>query len=123
MKTKIWILVFCIFLQGCHSYKLIDASKNEILMGKKYKIMTKNMKRQVVTIYKVNDTISGIVGSRERIEIPVTEIIEVKKRKFSTLKTVGLSLGTIVGVSGLYFLIDPIKFNFDGFTIAEEKSH
>ena len=98
MKKLLFLLSFSILFQSCYSYKSIDYNNNietdkkqklEVLMlnktSMKGKLVSKNEKTMIL------ETKDG------QGAIPVEQIYAVKVRKFSFLKSAGLTVGTFVG--------------------------
>ncbi len=97
MKSIIALFTLCIFLSSCSSYKILDFTKHETDVVKKYKItdsngnITKTNKCQ-----KIKDTLNC-----KKLNLPISNIKEIKQRKFSYLKTGAL----VVSIIGLEVLI------------------
>ena len=94
MKKFIFLLSFSILFQSCFSYKTVDY--NNIAIEKKQKfevsgVRGKNIKGRLVS---KNDQLMILENNGQLQEMPVSEIYEVKVRKFSILKSAGL-LGSI----------------------------
>lgn len=96
MKKINGILVLCFILTSCYSYRPIKEGES-VALGKKHQIRSIENKRENLTIWEMGDTIKGISESGKRREIPSGNVIEVRKRKFSTIKSV-LLMSSIVGV-------------------------
>ena len=103
MKPIIFLLCVCFLLSSCYSYKGVDLSRNKILTNKKYKIETKDTKIKA-KIYKINDSTITIIKKGIKTEIALSNIKEIKKRKFSYLKTIGVTTSTIL-ISTLIYVI------------------
>jgi len=95
MKNAIvYLLVFSFLLQSCQTYKDIDITKTKLVVGKTYQIK-QDTKFVKVKLEKVNDsTLTVLEGNATKV-IAVSEINEIKVKKFSTLKTVFLSAGIL----------------------------
>jgi len=94
MKKFIFLLSFSILFQSCFSYKTVDY--NNIAIEKKQKfevsgVRGKNIKGRLVS---KNEQLMILENKGQLQEMPVSEIYEVKVRKFSILKSAGL-LGSI----------------------------
>jgi hypothetical protein len=55
-------------------------------------------------LVNANDSIVKILVKNEERQIPVSEIKEIKQRKFSILKTIGLVPIIYVGITAIYLL-------------------
>ena len=94
MKNFIFLLSFSILFQSCFSYKTVDY--NNIAIEKKQKFEVSgvggnNIKGRLVS---KNEQLMILENNGQLQEMPVSEIYEVKVRKFSILKSAGL-LGSI----------------------------
>ncbi len=78
-------------------------SAHEIHANKKYKIETKDTKIKA-KIYKINDSTITIIKKGIKTEIALSNIKEIKKRKFSYLKTISLPI-VYVGLGIGYFAL------------------
>lgn len=104
MKIIIYSLLISILLQSCYSYKAIDLKTGTSLKeGKIYKINNTEtlLKGKLISS---NDTIIKLQIDKNEKQIPTTEVKEIKERKFSILKTVGLVPIIYAGVTIVYVL-------------------
>ena len=90
MKKLIFLLSISVLFQSCFSYKSVNY--NEIAIGKKPKVEVKgvggtNSKGRLVS---KNEQLMILENNGQLQEMPVSEIYEVKVRKFSILKSAGL---------------------------------
>lgn len=118
MRKLTLLLALAFLVQSCYSYR-IDTKPTDMIVGKIYKIKT-NHKTSRVTIKSINDS-SVVVRKRnfEEKEIPLNQITQAKKRKFSIVKTIALPV-TIAAVATIAFAasfnsnfldgMDPIQF-------------
>lgn len=96
MKSLITLFTLCVFLSSCSSFKTLDLTKHKIEATKKYKItdsngnITKTNKCQ-----KIKDSLNC-----EKLNLPISNIKEIKQRKFSYLKT-GVLVVSIIGLEVL----------------------
>lgn len=93
----ICVLVFSFFFQSCHTYKEIDIKSTKLVVGKKYQIK-QDTKFVKVKLEKVSDSTLTVLEQNTPKQIAVSEIKEIKVKKFSTSKTVWLSLGILTGL-------------------------
>jgi S-adenosylmethionine:diacylglycerol 3-amino-3-carboxypropyl transferase len=103
MKKLSLLLSFLILFQSCFSYKTVDV--NSIAIDKKQKIEVKgvggiNMKGTLV--FK-NEQILTLDNNGQLQKIPMSEIYEVKVRKFSIFKT-AIRFAAIYGVLVVFAL-------------------
>lgn len=91
------LLILC---SSCHSYRSMDVIADEIKLDKKYKITTKDYQKQKAVIKEV--TTSGVIAiiDEKEVEIPMVEIQEIRRKKFSYVKTLGIP----VAISGFFVL-------------------
>jgi len=94
MKKFIFLLSFSILFQSCFSYKTVDYNNIAIEKKQKFEVSGvggKNIKGRLVS---KNEQLMILENKGQLQEMPVSEIYEVKVRKFSILKSAGL-LGSI----------------------------
>ena len=87
MKKSSLLLSFLILFQSCFSYKTVDY--NSIPIEKKQKVEVKGVGGTNIkgTLVSKNEQILTVDTNGQLQKIPVSEIYEVKVRKFSLLKT------------------------------------
>ena len=98
MKKFIFLLSFSILFQSCFSYKTVDY--NNIVIEKKQKFEVsgvggKNIRGRLVS---KNEQLMILENNGQLQEMPVSEIYEVKVRKFSILKSTGLLGATYAAI-------------------------
>ena len=94
MRKFIFLLSFSILFQSCFSYKTVDYNNIAIEKKQKFEVSGvggKNIKGRLVS---KNEQLMILENNGQLQEMPVSEIYEVKVRKFSILKSAGL-LGSI----------------------------
>ena len=112
MKTSIIYLIVISFLfQSCYTYRTIDLSKTPLKLGETYKIRQEDkfIKGKLRTIY--DSTITVVVNKNEKI-ILLSDVNEIKERKISALKTIGLILSILVVGGAVYVGSQPIMGDF-----------
>ena len=90
MKNFIFLLSFSILFQSCFSYKTVDYNNIAIEKKQKFEVFGvegTNIKGRLVS---KNDQLIILENNGQLQEMPVSEIYEVKVRKFSILKSAGL---------------------------------
>ena len=106
MKKRSLLLSFLILFQSCFSYKTVDY--NRIPIEKKQKVEVKGIGGINIkgTLVSKNEQTLTLDTNGQLQEISLDEINEVKVRKFSILKTVGVIGGMYVftGIAALAFL-------------------
>ncbi len=111
MKQKIILfLVFPIVLQSCFSYRTIDANKDKFKEGKSYQIILSN-KSEKGTLLAQNDSVLNFKIKNNEKQVNKNQITEIKVKKFSVLKTIGLFTGIIVVGTTIGVVISFNNFN------------
>ena len=96
MKKFIFLLSFSILFQSCFSYKTVDYNNIAIEKKQKFEVSGlggKNIKGRLVS---KNEQLMILENNGQLQEMPVSEIYEVKVRKFSILKSSGVVAGAAV---------------------------
>ena len=90
MKKLPLLLSFIILFQSCYSYKTVNYTSIQI--EKKQKVEVKGVGGTNIegTLFSKNEQILTLDKNGQLQKIPVSEIYEVKIRKFSILKSFGL---------------------------------
>ena len=100
---KLFLLVAISFLlQSCFSYR-IDTKPNEMIVGKKFKIQRGN-KFSKVLVKSISDSSVVVTKGWNDEQIPLKEITQAKKRKFSVIKTIALPTTIAVVTVGIFAL-------------------
>ena len=105
MKNFSFLLSFFILFQSCFSYKTVDFSS--IPIEKKQKVEVKGVGGTNIkgTLVSKNEQILTVDTNGQLQKIPVSEIYEVKVRKFSILKSSGLLASSVLLVTAVLFSI------------------
>ena len=93
MKNRIvYLLIVSFLLQSCYTYKDVDLKKTQLIVGENYKIreVDKFVKSK---LQSANDSVITVMEGNVQKDIYTANIKEIKVQKFSTLKTVGLTVG------------------------------
>lgn len=103
MKRVLLLLALAFLVQSCYSYR-IETKPNEMVVGKRYKIKSNHGSTKGL-IKSISDN-SVVLKKRnfEEVEIPLSEITQAKRRKFSVLKTIGYPIAAIVVTAGIFAL-------------------
>ncbi|MDI9311377.1 MAG: hypothetical protein QM535_14290 [Limnohabitans sp.] len=88
-NAALLILLLPFLLQSCYSYKTINLGKTDLVEGKKYKVMQDN-KLKKVSLVTTNDSIATFKNGKVQNQIPISELKDIKIRKFSVIKTIAL---------------------------------
>ena len=104
MKNFSSLLLFLILFQSCFSYKTVDF--NNIPIKKKQKVEVKGVGGTYIkgTLVSKNEQILTLNNNGQLQKIPVSEIYEVKVRKFSILKSSGVLAISVTAVLSAIFI-------------------
>jgi hypothetical protein len=104
MKNFSSLLLFLILFQSCFSYKTVDL--NSIPIEKKQKVEVKGVGGTHIkgTLVSKNEQILTLNNNGQLQKIPVSEIYEVKVRKFSILKSSGVLAISVTAVLSAIFI-------------------
>ena len=105
MKKLSLLLISLILFQSCFSYKTVDY--NRIPIEKKQKVEVKGIGGINVkgTLVSKNEQILTLNNNSQLQKIPVSEIYEVKVRKFSILKSSGVLVSSVTAVLSTIFIV------------------
>lgn len=95
MKKIILFLAIGILFQSCYSYKAIENNPSELIIGKHYKVKQDKKSIKLKITSKTDSTIVFRSNSKEQV-ISNDEITNIKKRKFSVVKTAFSSIGLLI---------------------------
>jgi len=101
MKKISLLLSFLILFQSCFSYRTVNI--NTITLEKKQKVEVKGIGGTNIkgTLVSKNEQILTLENRGQLQKIPMSEIYEVKVRKFSFFKTAGVSLISLAAIGVL----------------------
>jgi len=99
------MLCICFFLTSCFSYRKIDLAEKEIKVNRKYKITTNDAEERKGRVYEVTDTAIGLTFNETKSEIPISDIKEIKQKKFSVLGNTALAVVAYLGVGLIAILV------------------
>jgi hypothetical protein len=97
MKKLLFLLSFSILFQSCYSYKSIDYNNIETDKKQKLEVLMLNKTSMKGQLVSKNEKTMILESKDGQGAIPVEQINAVKVRKFSFLKSAGLTVGTFVG--------------------------
>ena len=105
MKKSSLLLSFLILFQSCFSYKTVDY--NSIPIEKKQKVEVKGVGGTNIkgTLVSKNEQILTVDTNGQLQKISVSEIYEVKVRKFSLLKSSGVLASSILVATAVLFAV------------------
>ena len=116
MKNSIIYFIIISFLfQSCYTYKAIDLKETQLVVGENYKIR-QDTKFTKAELKSANDSITTFVIKNHPVNIPTSQLKEIKVQKFSTLKTIGLILSLGLVAVTVYGDIEMSDFGFGDFT-------
>lgn len=103
---RIFLLSLLILIQSCYSYKTSTSDDYIDLIDKKVKIETKQNKILKGKLTRVENNQLSIERHKKIKIIPISNLSEIKERKFSILKT--SFLGFTISLSVLALIVDAI---------------
>ena len=103
MKKTISFFLVLALLQSCYSYRTIDIKQVSLSNDKVYKIKTES-KFFKAKLAESNDSLVKIITKGNEKQIPIADIEQIKVKKFSILKTVGIIPIIYGGVTAIYLL-------------------
>ena len=92
MKKLLFLLAFSILFQSCYSYKSIDYNNIETNKKQKLEVLMLNKTSMKGQLVSKNEKTMILELKDGQGAIPVEQIYAVKVRKFSLLKTAGLTV-------------------------------
>jgi len=92
MKKLLFLLSFSILFQSCYSYKSIDYNNIETDKKQKLEVLMLNKTSMKGQLVSKNEKTMILESKDGQGAIPVEQINAVKVRKFSFLKTLGLTV-------------------------------
>jgi hypothetical protein len=92
MKKLLYLLAFSILFQSCYSSKSIGYKNIEINKKEKLEVLMLNKPSIKGSFVSKNEKTMILQTKNGQGTIPIEEILEVKVREFSLLKTVGLTI-------------------------------
>ena len=96
MKKSILIIILTSLLfSSCFSYRVVDKNSS-LAEGKKYKIQLSKHYEKVKLLSNTDSTITVINKNSLEKTIAKTDILKIKKRRFSIIKTALLPVGIVV---------------------------
>ena len=96
MKKLPLLLLFLILFQSCYSYKTVNYNSIPIEKKQKYKVKGVGGIKIEGTLFSKNEQILTLDKNGQLQKIPVSEIYEVKVRKFSILKSSGVLASSVI---------------------------
>ena len=98
MKKLPLLLSFIILFQSCYSYKTVNYTSIPIEKKQKFKVKGVGGANIEGTLFSKNEQILTLDKNGQLQKIPVSEIYEVKVRKFSILKSFGLVTSILIRI-------------------------
>ena len=104
MKKLSLLLLFLILFQSCYSYKTVNYNSIPIEKKQKFKVKGVGGTKIEGTLFSKNEQILTLDKNGQLQKIPVSEIYEVKVRKFSLLKSSGVLAISVTAVLSAIFI-------------------
>ncbi|MEM5566625.1 hypothetical protein WNY78_16000 [Psychroserpens sp. AS72] len=101
MKLTAYLFFSLLLLTSCYSYNKIDLSVDSINSEKTYKVTTINGNK--IKVKKCELTVDFLSCTKSKI--PINEIVELKERKFSYLKTASIPIVYVGAGIGLLAIV------------------
>ena len=98
MKKLSLLLLFLILFQSCYSYKTVNYNSIPIEKKQKFKVKGVGGTKIEGTLFSKNVQILTLDKNGQLQKISVSEIYEVKVRKFSILKSFGLVTSILIRI-------------------------
>ena len=98
MKKLPLLLLFLILFQSCYSYKTVNYNTIPIEKKQKFKVKGVGGTNIEGTLFSKNEQILTLDKNGQLQKISVSEIYEVKVRKFSILKSFGLVTSILIRI-------------------------
>ena len=98
MKKLSLLLLFLILFQSCYSYKTVNYTSIPIEKKQKFKVKGVGGTKIEGTLFSKNEQILTLDKNGQLQKIPVSEIYEVKVRKFSILKSFVLVTSILIRI-------------------------
>ena len=103
MRKLFLFLAIVFLLQSCFSYKAMDNDSSKMETGKTYKIKQYHKFSKIV-FHTTKDSIILVSKDFKEQQIPIKDITNIKKRKFSIIKTAASPLTVAAVLIGLFAL-------------------
>jgi hypothetical protein len=100
MKHLYLLLTIVFLCQSCYTYRKVDMNKDDLTVGKKYKIRLKKECLRV-DLVAVNDSSLIVLQYNKDRVIKRAEISEIESGEFSVLKTIGYPLAGLALFAGV----------------------
>ena len=111
MRKLFLLLTITFLLQSCFTYKQMDVDPSKMVVDQKYKI-ERNHKVSKVIFKRVSDSSIVVLKRWKEQQIPLKEISNIRKRKFSIVKTIALIPITTVGLIIVFVVFNPNLLNY-----------
>lgn len=110
-------MVVGLFFSSCYSYKKLDIRSDQLTIGDHYQLTTLKTDKWKGKVVQLNDSVITMqISSQVKVNLPVSQVYDVRKRDFSVGKTIGLSvtaIGASIGIVALVQSIDVVTFSGD----------
>lgn len=113
MKVKNWLCILSLVLSSCYSYQKIPSTTYDASIGEKVKLVTSHHEFKGRLLKKDNDTLVLQMKSGKTIQIAQNQVLEIKRAKFSILKTFAIPGGVLFGTYGIFQLSGGPNFDIE----------
>ena len=88
MKNSIVLSALLILFQSCYTYKALEPTTGDFVVGQKYEIRIADREMHKVLVNQVTDSTIVVKQNKSEITIQKSLITESRLREFSTGKTI-----------------------------------
>ena len=113
MKTRIVVLLITMLLTSCYTYKKVPRDFESFKEGELVKLVLNDRAKRGKFMGVQHDTLRFIRKSGKEEYISTTEILEIRKGKFSVLKTVLVPTSVTAGAVIGYTIVNGLNFDID----------
>ena len=108
----IYLFLFSFLLQSCYNYRKLDLTTKPFVEGKKYQIKRSENFEKFKLISQTDSTIS-VTKNSNVIMIQKNEIIDIKEKHFSVVKTILLPVGILaIGSGAIIHSFNSLKIGY-----------
>ena len=111
-KLIIYLFLFSFLLQSCYSYRKLDLTTKPFVEGKKYQIKQSGNFEKFKLISQTDTTIV-VHKHKTQIIILKNEIIDIKEKRLSVVKTILLPVGILaIGAGAIVHSFSSIRIGY-----------
>ena len=111
-KLIIYLFLFSFLLQSCYSYRKLDLTTKPFVEGKKYQIKQSGNFEKFKLI---SQTDTSIVVNKNKTQIIIlkNEIIDIKEKRLSVVKTILLPIGILaIGAGAIIHSFSSLRIGY-----------